>query len=234
MRRIALIVLLAVATSVSGQRSIPAGSHFGPPSSATHFGSASRFGAFSGFNRGYGYRSFYSPLLSWDPFYTDALYNSGYPVASQSPVVVLQGPPGSDSVPNQPPAQPLIIELRGDRYVRVSSAEISEDSGAQVVEAVPSSPHQTNQPSVASNNVSAAPESPPATLVFRDGHREEVSDYTIAGGILYTSSNYYTDGAWNRRIEISSLNLPETINSNRSRGVPFRLPAAPNEVIVGP
>jgi hypothetical protein len=71
-------------------------------------------------------------------------------------------------------------------------------------------------------------------LVFRDGHREEVSAYTITGGAIYAPADFYRDGSWNRKIELSSLDLPETLKSNYSRGLRFQLPRAPNEVIVGP
>ena len=71
-------------------------------------------------------------------------------------------------------------------------------------------------------------------LVFRDGHREEVSAYTIVDSILYAQGNYYTDGSWSRRIDVSSLNLPETIEASRSRGVHFRVPTAANEVVTRP
>ena len=80
----------------------------------------------------------------------------------------------------------------------------------------------------------ADPELVPAILIFRDGHREEVSEYTIADGSLYTRADYYTNGSWNRKIELSSLNLSETVRSNQSRGVRFQLPSFPNEVIVRP
>jgi hypothetical protein len=75
---------------------------------------------------------------------------------------------------------------------------------------------------------------PLAVLVFLDRHREEISGYTISGDALYASSNFYSNGSWSRRIELSSLNLTETLNENRTRGIHFRLPSAPNEVIVGP
>ena len=80
----------------------------------------------------------------------------------------------------------------------------------------------------------AAHDLDPVVLVFRDGHREQVSTYTIADGILYTSGDYYTNGSWNKKIELSSLNIPETVSSNRSQGVNFQLPSAPNEVMVRP
>jgi hypothetical protein len=86
----------------------------------------------------------------------------------------------------------------------------------------------------ASTHAATTPEPPPAILIFRDGHREETSDYTIANGILYTRSDFYANGSWTRKIELSSLNLPETLSSNQSRGVRFQLPSFPNEIIVRP
>jgi len=80
----------------------------------------------------------------------------------------------------------------------------------------------------------APEESATAILVFRDGHREEVSEYAITNGILYTSDDPFAVGYWNRKVELSSLNLPETVSSNQTRGVKFRLPSAPNEVVVRP
>ena len=86
----------------------------------------------------------------------------------------------------------------------------------------------------ASTHAATTPEPPPAILIFRDGHREETSAYTISNGVLYTGSDFYTNGSWTRKIELSSLDLPETLKSNQSRGVRFQLPSFPNEVIVRP
>jgi hypothetical protein len=71
----------------------------------------------------------------------------------------------------------------------------------------------------------------PAVLIFRDGHREEVRDYTIANGILYARGDYYVDGYWNKQISLASLDLPQTLQANASRKVKFDLPSSPNEVI---
>ena len=68
-------------------------------------------------------------------------------------------------------------------------------------------------------------------LVFRDGHSEEVHDYTIADGILYTRGDFYTDGYWNKKIELSALDIPQTLAANAARDVKFVLPSSPNEVI---
>jgi hypothetical protein len=71
-------------------------------------------------------------------------------------------------------------------------------------------------------------------LVFRDGHKEEVRDYSIADGVLYARGDFYTDGYWNKNISLSSLDVAQTLQANAERGVKFVLPSAPNEVITRP
>ncbi|HEY6373690.1 MAG TPA: hypothetical protein VIX37_24155 [Candidatus Sulfotelmatobacter sp.] len=211
MRRLLLITLLAaLAPCVNGQRMGAASPHF-----------AARF------NRGGGRHASFYPLVYSDPFYADYLSSTGDPAASQPPMIILQSPPASapEPGPTSPPLQPLMIELQGDRYVRVSGPETS---GAEMIDRMP------ERESSALIHAVAAPELPPAILVFRDGHREEASEYTIADGVLYTRSDYYTTGSWNRKIQLSSLDLPETFKSNQSRGVKFQLPSSPNEIIVRP
>jgi len=223
MRPLLLIALLALLTPcASAQRMVSASPHFA-----------------SGFHRGGHPRAFFYPLGFSDPFYSDYLSSTGYPVASQPPVVIMQALPAAvpaeDRFPS--PAQPLMIELQGDRYVRVSGPEAS---GAEMIQPeeggqMQATPSEQRRPSSAAVPATAARDLAPAVLIFRDGHREEASDYTIANGILYTSGDpYNAGGSWNRKIELSSLNLPETIETNRSRRVRFQLPTAPNEVIVRP
>jgi hypothetical protein len=165
--------------------------------------------------------------------YTDYLYGQGYPVASQPPVIFMQAPTADSARANArsemtQPVEPLMIELQGDRYVRVSG---EDQSGVNMIGAEQNQPG--GAPEIATSTAQRG-DAPSVVLVFRDGHREEASDYTIAGGVLYTRSNYYADGSWTKQIDLSSLNLPETVASNKSRGAPFRLPSSPNEVIVGP
>jgi hypothetical protein len=192
----------------------------------------------SGFNHARHFRNSFYPLGLSDPFYSDYL-SAGYPVASQPPVIVMQAPPASGPAADRlsPPVQPLMIELQGDRYVQVSN---SQASGAEMIpesqknEVTDPSPVRSGRQFGSSMHTVTAPELPPAVLVFRDGHNEEASDYTIADGILYTSGDPYSGGSWNRKIALSSLNLPETIATNKSRGVKFQLPSSRNEVIIRP
>lgn len=215
MRRLLLLTLLtAVTPCVSAQRMVSGHSHMP-----------------FGYSRG----GHPEVLAFFDPFSSNDISRTGFPAASQSPVIIVQPPSSALPVPDRPssPAQPLMIELRGDRYVRVSGPETS---GAEMItpEKFDQAPNPPRRRERRSGAAVAAPDLPPAVLVFRDGHREEASDYTIADGILYTRGDYYTNGSWNRKIELSSLNLPETVKSNQSRGVRFQLPTAPNEVIVRP
>jgi len=236
MRKLAFITVLAVcAPSMSAQRAFSS-PHFALPRAtpaASRFVSGPGFGANARFNRGRFPGSLLDSLaLFSDPLYTDAFYSSGYPVASQPPVIILQAPAAADSAPAQPAAsvQPLMIELRGDRYVRVNGEALSD--------ALTIDPEAGAGGELATSRLAQQPitprNAPPVVLVFRDGRREEVSDYTIADGVLYACANYYTEGAWNKEIKLSSLNLSETVAFNDSRGVRFRVPASPNEVIVGP
>jgi hypothetical protein len=56
-------------------------------------------------------------------------------------------------------------------------------------------------------------------LVFRDGHRQEVSNYAIMGQIVYVFDN------GRQKIGLGDLDVPATIRLNDDRGVDFHLPA---------
>jgi hypothetical protein len=77
-------------------------------------------------------------------------------------------------------------------------------------------------------------EMPPTVLVYRDGHSEEVTSYSIIGASIYTKSDYWSNGAWTRTIQIADLDIPATLKQNQQRGVKFDLPSGPNEVMIRP
>lgn len=151
---------------------------------------------------------------------------------SAPPTVIIVEPSSAAAEPREEskPVTPLLIELRGDHYVRFSGAE--KASGAESVQ--PDYAQPSGAIKLEHNTLPAVADLPSAVLVFRDGHREEVRDYTIAQGILYAQGEYWTDGYWNKKIELSWLDMPETMKTNRTRGVNFRLPSGPNEVITRP
>ena len=174
-----------------------------------------------------GFRGGFYPLGYFDPLYSDYLPEHGYAPPSQPQVIVLQSPqPAPVAEPAAPPSQPLMIELQGDRYVQVSGDTPS--SGRTINPRSRSSLPRFSTPNQQANPGAST------VLVFRDGHQQPVAAYMIVGGTLYAGSDYATTGSWNQRIELSALNLPETIATNSATGQSFHVPSSPNEVIVGP
>ena len=195
-----------------------------------------------------GFRKFhpsspYSPLLSIFGMFSDSSYANdssaaGYPPAAQAPNILLEALSPAGAFSNQPPtaSQPLLIELQGGRYVQLNGENPS--SNGLAYQEPTGSAMRSNSAKLDSSR-RPAPEVTervlaPVVLVFRDGHSEEVRDYAIAGGAIYARGDYYSDGYWNKKIELSTLNLPQTVTSNQERGVQFVLPSAPNEVITRP
>jgi hypothetical protein len=132
----------------------------------------------------------------------------------------------------------LVLELQGDHWVRLinygelqtgeQTSQPALETGSKSPSPVPTAnPHRTQ---------AAQPSSqlPPAVLVFRDGHEEEIRKYTIVGTTIYTSSDYWNSGSWTRRIQIADLDVPETLKLNQERGAKFTLPSGPNEVMMRP
>ena len=224
-----LLVALAVAASPQARGGFSGGGlghpGFGRPG-FTHPG----FG-----NPGFGFPGRFGASLVF--FGTDYSAYPEYPYgwAGQPlpPLVVVQSSPSP--APSEPPSEPLMIVWQGDRYVRyggrapAGSVRAGQDysesisSTAQSPSAVHSAPAQLGQAQL-----------PPAILVFRDGHREQVQDYVIASGKLYVRGDYWRDGYWTRTVELAALDLPRTLSTNQENGVNFVLPAAPNMVVTRP
>jgi hypothetical protein len=204
--------------------------------------------------------SLLAPFLG-DSFNPEDFSPNNDSAASQPPAMLLQaanaltgadyaGRPGNSREPSS--NQPLLIELQGDRYVRVNNAAINGE--ALPLQLAPDTIHPNNSSQkptrnhatqVTKPNPPTAPapmiaassplhDLPPAVLVFQDGHSEEVREYTIADGFLYARGDFYTDGYWNKKIDLSKLNLPQTQQANSARNIKFALPSFPNEVITRP
>jgi hypothetical protein len=65
----------------------------------------------------------------------------------------------------------------------------------------------------------AAP-SPATVLVFRDQHRQEVTNYAISGGTLWVLNDHLAT----KKIPINELDLAATTKANDERGVEFEVP----------
>lgn len=116
-----------------------------------------------------------------------------------------------------------LLELQGDHWVKVSSFATGSIS-----------PENPSTKSTSSAAVASAKELPPAILVYRDGHTEQLNSYSIIGVTIYTKADYWTSGAWTRKIQIAELDLPATLKQNHERGLAFQLPSGPDEVILRP
>jgi hypothetical protein len=187
----------------------------------------------SHFTRGFGaqHRGRYSGGYPLGPGYWGSLFSDDdteYPPAAP-PGATMQPPDartGASGAQFPSPAEPMLIELQGGRYVQVSGKQSSGDNDpGAVLPALRPGAVETSRASVAQAST---------ILVFRNGNREQITGYTIVDGVLYAQASYYTDGSWNQPISLSSLDVAETMDANRARGVPFQLPGSPNEVIVGP
>lgn len=167
-----------------------------------------------GHRRGFGRNAFfYGGWPYFPPEYDEAYKPAVY--AEPAAAAVAPAPQlRQESVPDA-----TLLELQGNQWVKVTS-------------------FTTTQAPVAGSASTSSPvsssELPPAVLVYRDGHTEEVSSYSIIGTTLYTKSDYWTSGAWTRKIQVADLDLPATIKQNRDRGVKFDLPSSPDEVILRP
>ncbi len=147
-------------------------------------------------------------------FYSDDYepYDLQYARSEPAP----QPAPSSQANP-EPLPEPVLLELHGSQWVKVTNfGETSQ---------------QALNPS--SQSASAKP-MPAAVLVYRDGHSEEISSYSIIDRVMYTKADYYSSGSWTRAIQIADLDIPATLKQNQERGVKFDLPSGPDEVVIRP
>jgi hypothetical protein len=182
----------------------------------------------AGFHGGMGIRrASRSPLFLGDSYlYSDDFSSAGEVVPPGPQILILREPPAAEAA-KEPKPEPLLIELQGDRYVRINST----DGNAR---AVPASTDYAELKAPARPVVAAPAPLAPVLLVYRDGRQEEIRDYTIADGVIYARGDYWTDGYWNKKIQLGALNLPATLKASQERGVKFVLPASPNEVVTRP
>lgn len=186
-----------------------------------------------------GSRPYHSPYLY--PYFYPAYYSDYY--SEQAPgearptrvVVVENSQPRAESPP-PPPPESLVLELQGNHWVRIT------DSGQAVVNSHHESQAQGSAKTSSLRTItpqeSAALKScaklPPAVLVFRDGHKEEFTSYTIVGGTIYANTDYWNSGSWTKKVPIADLNVPATLALNQERGAKFSLPSSPGIIVVRP
>ena len=165
-------------------------------------------------------RRFYGGAGYW-PYYNADYDGEGGMIEEPPPrTIVVQA-----AAPATTPPESLLLELRGDHWVRITS---QGEAAAVEQPAAPLTAPRRIQDST------PAPQLPAAVLVFRDGHEEEIKKYTIVGSTIYTPADYWTTGSWTRKIPTAELDIPATLKLNRERGAKFSLPSGPNEVVFRP
>lgn len=184
------------------------------------------------------HRRFLNDSAFWFPpyFYPDDDYDyeTDYPapplIQPTAVPPVVSAPPLAPAIP----VEPLLLENRNGEWVRVPTGRelplASQSASAKRKSASESNSH----PGFVELPAAAAPlpPLPPAVIVFRDGHMEEVATYMIQGQDLYTASDYYTTGSWTRKIPLAELDIPASLKLNKERGTKFNLPSGPNEVMI--
>lgn len=167
-------------------------------------------------------------------FYAD--YDSESGEAPPPEIFIVQTAQPPSPAATREPAESLVLELRGDHWVRITNYGESQSDG-QSIRPEPeraSSPPSVPARSRRTQTAERPTELPPAVLVFRDGHKEEIGKYMIMGATIYTSADYWTSGSWTRRVQIAELDVPQTLKLNHERGARFSLPSGPNEVMIRP
>ena len=169
---------------------------------------------FRGAGSGYLYPGFYEP-----GFYSD------YDAESTAPAPAPQRFVERKIMQPERPTVPLLIEWQGDRFVRYGgTAPGASPDYAELASRTPAAKFTT--PTAISREL------PPVVLVYRDGHREQVSDYVITRGVLYAQGDFWPQNS--RDVRLSALDMAATFKANQDNGVPFALPTGSNDVVTRP
>jgi hypothetical protein len=207
---VALLATTALAQSQMGisGRFAPGGSGFGRfgrdrLTITGHHGHRPSYPAYGYYGLPFSYSDYYEP------------YELEYPPPQPPP----EPPAPAAQVKDEPLPDPVLLELHGSQWVRVTNFGESSERALAETPTVPPAPSKPL---------------PPAILVYHDGHTEELSSYSIIGESIYTKTDYWSTGAWTRTIPIASLDVPATLRQNHERGIPFQLPSGPDEVMIRP
>ncbi len=191
-------------TSIGGPRHLP------PPlpsvTSIPNYGYRYHNGNFNGHYGNRGYRNggwAYAVPYYYYPMDDAGAYGYDYVGGGNGPDMYSGPPLGPDQNPHivveQPPSRPY-----NGMY---------DTPGREAYAAPPPPP--------APDAVVDAKPGEPSVLVFRDGHRQEVTNYAIM------DDNVYVFDKVHKKIALTDLDVPETVKANDDRGLEFKVPASP-------
>ena len=202
------------------------------PAAAPRARSSFRVNGREGFDRSQQPRFLNDSAFLFPYFYAGGEFEYA-PIAPEAPpiqIVVPQNP--QPPAPAASPVRPLLLENQNGQWVRVPTGS---DTPAILQSTKPDSA-KVSAPNSGYVELPVAatpvPALPPAVIVFRDGHTEEVAKYMIQGETLFTNADYWSTGSWTRKIPLSSVDIPASMKLNKERGTKFNLPSGPNEVMI--
>jgi len=150
--------------------------------------------------RGYGYGRGGSAYLV--PYYIP-VDGYGYDYVGAGPDLY-SGPPIG---PNDPILH-MVTEQPGARY----PTSDPDDTQARLAEPQPALQERSATREASPNE--------PSVLIFRDGHKQEVSNYAIMGQMVYVFDKRV------QKIAFSDLDLAATVKANDDRGLEFKIPSS--------
>jgi hypothetical protein len=148
-------------------------------------------------NYGYGYGYGYSYAVPY--YYVYPADDSGYGPGSGGPYLY-SGAPQSGA----PPADQTL-------HIVVDTAPQRPAPREEVADVQPEPPARA---------IPDAKPGVPTTLVFRDGHKQEVTNYAIMGQTLYVFDDR------TKKIALADIDVPATVKENDDQGVEFQVPKA--------
>ena len=188
----------------------------------------------TGPNRGFAHVRHPRRVLA-GPGYWPYFYSDSEPETIEGPAPQVIAAAATPVAQPAKPAESVLLELQGDRWVRITNYGASTGTAPETERVSPAA-KGISAPAGLRRVPSAetAAELPRAALVFRDGHTEEIRKYVIVGRTLYTTADYWSTGSWTRKVAIAELNVPATLKLNQERGTKFSLPSGPTEVMMRP
>jgi hypothetical protein len=178
--------------------------------------------------------AFLFPPYFYPDFYPGDEFDYGPAAPPTPPVQVVVPQPPQPPAPAASPVEPLLLENHNGQWVRVPTGSemptIPQSTKPDSASAKASGPNPgfVELPAAAP----PMPALPPAVIIFRDGHTEEVARYMIQGDVLFTNADYWSTGSWTRKISLTDVDIPASLKLNKDRGTKFNLPSGPNEVVI--
>lgn len=202
-----------------------AGLPFGPPPSVTSLGPTGYtfapcvLGNCGHFRNGFGHNFGFQGYIASYPVVIPLFATPDVPLGptDQSDNMIYAGP-NQDEIVGTQGGSPIMYP--GERHVTLAHP----NSAATLSDERPRSVRADDAQQVASVPRTDLPPQPPTpqettVLVFKDGHKLDVTNYAIQGGTLF---NFSREGP--RRVAISDLDVKATVKANDDNGVQFRLP----------